>query len=913
MVLDLTQHLRISDLVQYYWSTFQTFPQVVYEPYIVENANDIQKLIFELGRRKFRGKCIVGVDVECVSGPKACEGFNQHTSLPTHSRHSAKFARWISVSVPYGLTGIIDCSKIYPQTFDIFRKFLMQDDTVVVMFGAYEDLWSIHVTFGKIIPNTPSKPPYSAELRSKGILGSLRVFDLKLVVDLVSESDDGVYSPKKWLQAGLCPERKNLWCLSEALLGVNLKKYVLKLKPYEWANFWNARKLSNEQKLHICIDTQMTVNCFMALFRLKLIPCANEENFALETDYCSYSNLSARARNIVSSCNESEIKASLLSEMWSVKGFLLNPSRKEISPCFPGNWMSDELKKVESFEYFRGIRPDGTPFKSEPPIQSKSEESSEWEIPSSSDSSRIIDKNVHPVKSVGRMLAENPPFLLKFDLVTKTFKQFLQKVSVLEPKFGHGSSEPWSGYRSFTFAETLPDVTAKLENLNLDCDKFFDTLGEIGTCDCTHVNSDSYLIVGSGQQYLVTPGLVQNQQPLPVFTSSPVQYAPAYAQDAATVPPNFQMPQMFLPPDYAESIREAATCKVRAEFAERRCHQLEKEKEQLMTERDQYAKELSKIREEFAAAKRAWEEKRVCDAAPVPRYRSSVVVVNEGEVGRSRPPPPFPNPPIPSLLSVSYEGGSGRYRPTRPTGLKSQASVVSSSKVDGLKWMCDLRNPRVYQQDGLKSDKFPQGYASPTFMRAKKFYLDLAHSNKETTEDGRVQKLPEAWRRKIVDKLVSWEKLFGAEDAKKSALFATQFMFLQLNRARDYTSKELRHAMYFAETTVAAIMKEQRFSGSDAVLATKDSVNRSQSSNVMEVTRDGEQASKRTKTDDDDEEPSTSTSATGLVYLNYEIALPKNDDDTAEKSDEDEPELPASANIQLLEDEDTSCPKEGGV
>lgn len=230
-------------------------------------------LIKEIKRSPFGRKYIVYVDVECITGRNAYKRFNAHHKryshgVPTHKDYAAKFARWIGISTPYGLTGIIDCSQVSKTVFQDLVDFLHLSDTIVIMFGAHEDLWSIHVMYGKFIEGTSTKPPYSSEVRNKGILGGLRIFDIKVLFDIVSNSNSGNYNPAYWVEAGL----RNLWKISEAMLCVNIESFRLKLEKSQWFNFWNVMYLSPNQMLHICLDTQMTVNCFMALYLLTLFP-----------------------------------------------------------------------------------------------------------------------------------------------------------------------------------------------------------------------------------------------------------------------------------------------------------------------------------------------------------------------------------------------------------------------------------------------------------------------------------------------------------------------------------------------------------------------------------------------------------------------------------------------------------------
>jgi len=159
---EIAQLLRLSDLYQYYWTVFRGFPCDVYSPCWISDEDELQSFVNQLKTLPFRGRFLISIDVERVSiwPPTA-------PNVPTHSNCvNPPFARWITVANPYGLIGFIDCSVVTQQAFKIFEQFLLDEKTTVIMFDSKQDLWSIHVTYGEVIPGTPLTVPIPKNLKN---------------------------------------------------------------------------------------------------------------------------------------------------------------------------------------------------------------------------------------------------------------------------------------------------------------------------------------------------------------------------------------------------------------------------------------------------------------------------------------------------------------------------------------------------------------------------------------------------------------------------------------------------------------------------------------------------------------------------------------------------------------------------
>lgn len=156
----------------------------------------MDEILTHLKTHKFRNFSILGVDVECTTSPQpykfwAEDAKHFQNGFPTHENYVGKYARWLSIANPYGYVAIIDCAKVSKRMFNELKEFLFNNETIVVMFGAYEDLWSLHLTFGNVIPGFETSNGIVKKLiRESGIFGQMRVFDLKNVVDLTMKSVD---------------------------------------------------------------------------------------------------------------------------------------------------------------------------------------------------------------------------------------------------------------------------------------------------------------------------------------------------------------------------------------------------------------------------------------------------------------------------------------------------------------------------------------------------------------------------------------------------------------------------------------------------------------------------------------------------------------------------------------------------
>lgn len=328
------QLLRLSDLYQYYWTVFRVFPCDVFSPSWISHENEILQLIGKLRKLSFRGRNVVGVDVERVSiWDKIC------SNTPTHLNHvNGSFARYITVANPYGLVAIIDCKTVSQRAFSYFQEFLFDPQTLVVMFAASDDLWSMHLTYGDILKDTPSKAPFPTGLKERGIFGSLKVIDIKTLFDAVV-----LKQPKNrllWEMAGICPCKRGLWSLGIAFLGLDLCQYDLKIDNLDWATYWNRELTVNAIK-YMTLDPLVTVHVFMAMFRLNLIPDISNEFNIQSVDFRPIGNLYQIGLEIFYSLNEDELSFFIENEIDYLFGFIDGNCSNNVTACFSG-YIHDE-------------------------------------------------------------------------------------------------------------------------------------------------------------------------------------------------------------------------------------------------------------------------------------------------------------------------------------------------------------------------------------------------------------------------------------------------------------------------------------------------------------------------------------------------------------------------------------------
>lgn len=286
-----------------------------------------------LNKLHFHNKSIVGLDIECVSGtepynnwPLSDKNFVD-TNLPTHKMCAGKFARWITIANPFGFVTVIDCSKISQEVLKLLEEFLMNHDTIVVMFGASEDLWSLHLTFGKILSGTGLKPPFPKHIRKNSMFSKMRVFDLKNLLDFVCDSRTGPYNQNHWKKLGIFPGGRGLWDLGTAILGLDLSKYDLSIKPFQWARYWNIENISDAQKLYMTLDPLVTVHNFMALFHFNLFPDAESEIPKVSSDFLDVENFQNAVKNF-SNDSDCEIFSFIDNEKIILAKFIENASAK---------------------------------------------------------------------------------------------------------------------------------------------------------------------------------------------------------------------------------------------------------------------------------------------------------------------------------------------------------------------------------------------------------------------------------------------------------------------------------------------------------------------------------------------------------------------------------------------------------
>lgn len=258
--------LRIYDLFKWSWISFQNVPISTKNNITIVNSDEaMDNLLQKLEAQTFHQFRVVSIDVECVTKLDASQ-WSYFPHLPTHHDYVGKFARFISIANPFGLVSIIDCSKISNDSFQKFENFLFHEETFVVMFGAYEDLWSIHLTFGKKLPDMPKTQKYSKFIRRQGILANLRVFDLQVLLTMVKNNP---ICSNLWRKSGINLNRYGLWDLGRTLLGLDLKSFELKIANHEWATYWN-NKLTDDKVTYMMLDALVTIGCFFALHRSKL-------------------------------------------------------------------------------------------------------------------------------------------------------------------------------------------------------------------------------------------------------------------------------------------------------------------------------------------------------------------------------------------------------------------------------------------------------------------------------------------------------------------------------------------------------------------------------------------------------------------------------------------------------------------
>jgi len=142
------------------------------------------------------------------------------------------------------------------------------------MFGAQEDLWSIHCTFGKVIPGTPRSGKIPEHIKKTHMLKDVRVFDIKILLDMVRSNAGGMYDKSIWAEFGINTECRALWKLAAELIGAELDEFDWRLHPSQQATFWNRRGVTDSMKIYAALDAATSVHCFMAVFRLKLFPHA---------------------------------------------------------------------------------------------------------------------------------------------------------------------------------------------------------------------------------------------------------------------------------------------------------------------------------------------------------------------------------------------------------------------------------------------------------------------------------------------------------------------------------------------------------------------------------------------------------------------------------------------------------------
>jgi len=253
----------------------------------------MNEALSNLKSQKFRSFNIIGMDIECVSSLASYQAWNEakkqfiYDYYPTNAKFPVKFARWWTIATPYGLVVVIDCAKTSKTMFENLHLFLFNSKTVVSMFDAYEDLWSLHLTFGPIIPAIESFSKYYQKVWEKGVFGKLRVFDLKHIIDLVKLSVSSILNQAHLANAGLVYVGRGLWDLGASALHVDLAEFEWKIDKTQWCHYWNVPDIPDDRMNYVVLDPLVTIHSFMAFLRLEIVPKAKPLICGFPSAYCN--------------------------------------------------------------------------------------------------------------------------------------------------------------------------------------------------------------------------------------------------------------------------------------------------------------------------------------------------------------------------------------------------------------------------------------------------------------------------------------------------------------------------------------------------------------------------------------------------------------------------------------------------
>ncbi len=279
-------------MTRYWWTTFGIPPQRVTNPVDIDPTEDgIRNLIDRLKAQTFRSFVLLGFDVEKVSeGGKSFDFWSKESKIPwefppTLATQKGPYAKFLTLATPYGYTAIIDCARLKHQIWDILLKFLNHQKTMLCGFAAFDDLWSLTMTFG------PRSQQYEKE-ESKGStknakerlkgqrekffpIMQLRVLDLHVIMECHDlQYFNGLYHLTPLASMGCIPEGRTLKHLAQAFLGVDLFKVgeFRECKDRDKSMYFNTNNPRTTDVQYMAWDAYATVNCIMVLYRFGMIP-----------------------------------------------------------------------------------------------------------------------------------------------------------------------------------------------------------------------------------------------------------------------------------------------------------------------------------------------------------------------------------------------------------------------------------------------------------------------------------------------------------------------------------------------------------------------------------------------------------------------------------------------------------------
>lgn len=521
---------------------------------MVPNESSLDSIIEQFETQTFRSFRIVGVDIECTTSQQAYCNWSEDQKqfvfpeIPTHANCIGKLARWISMANPYGLVTIIDCAKISLTSFAKFENFLKDPNTIVTMFGAYEDLWSLHLTFGKIIPGTENLRKFSKNLRKNGVFGNLRVFDLKNVIDLTINNVDEILNYDNWQKAGIICNGQGLWHLAEATLALNIFDFDLKVKPHEWAFLWNVREIPKNRIIYVTLDALTTVHSFMALFRVNLIPSINNLMEVFPSDVRSTEHIFKLSEVVYDKCQAHNCLKIIENEIHAILEFSENPENFP-QHKFPG-YLSTVNEKPKSF--IMGIFPDMDNFKLKPTNYKK-----------------MITKPLNELEIVFK------PIIKYDDCIKVDFSDFTETYTQNEQY----KTNPWYGFPTFTNLEHQQNT--ELDNLVLSIKRI--KLSKNLWSQQSHTDSlNNVKFVDPSSNFTVNPPTVSPPIQPTAFTGNMPQ--PMYGQHQ----PFYQMPTQSYAPmhELYRALEEKGYYKRAMEEAENRARNCQSELDKLKSENE---------------------------------------------------------------------------------------------------------------------------------------------------------------------------------------------------------------------------------------------------------------------------------------------------------------------------------------